>query len=251
MAPGAERPVRAVTIHCRPGENSMIPVALNYPNRFDTPFMDPHVIDTKGDDSNMRVANSVFVTAQKSTPFAVWIVDGKAGSQMCSLTLIPQNIPAQNLVLQMEGGTRSGGGTGGVGGGYAPATGSEETGRESEYTVGLRTLMRTVARGIAPRGYSEEKLDPGMAVSNDIQAQPEHLYAGAKFDVYVYRLTNRSGAPVTLSEEAFGTRGVRAVAFFPLVVLPPGQSTRVFIIADRPDSDSGSDATDDAQAGLQ
>ena len=243
MAPGSEKPVDPVVIHCRPGENAMIPVAENFPNRFDTPFVDPHVIDTKGDDSNMRVANSVFLTATRTTPFAIWIVDGKAGSQMCSLTLIPQNIPAQNLVLQMEGAMR-----GDPAKAFAPGAQSEETGREDQYTIGLRTLMRTVARGIAPRGFSEERLDVGMAVSNGIAATPEHLYAGSHYDIYIYRLTNKSRAPVTLSEEAFGTKGVRAVAFNPYIILPPGQSTEVYIIADRPDADA---SDSEAEVGLQ
>ncbi|WP_227742886.1 TraK domain-containing protein [Burkholderia gladioli] len=242
-APGTEKPVAPVVIRCRPGQNAMVPIAENFPNRFDTPFVDPHVIDTKGDDSNMRVSNSLFLTANRTTPFAIWIVNGKAGSQMCSLTLIPQNIPAQNLVLQMEGAIR-----GDPDSAFARGARDEETGLESQYTIGLRTLMRTVARGIAPRGFSEERLEVGMAVSNGIAAKPEHLYAGSQFDIYVYRLTNTSKSPVTLSEEAFGTKGVRAVAFNPYIILPPGQSTEVYIIADRPDAD----ATDpEAEVGLQ
>ncbi|WP_420213503.1 hypothetical protein ACN8ZM_40530 (plasmid) [Burkholderia aenigmatica] len=207
----------------------MVPVASGFMNRFETPFAEPKVIDTEGDDENLRVGNSRFILPSKQTPIAIWITDSKPNAPMCSLTLIPQNIPAQNVILQLEGPS----------GAAAPAAGpdSEETGREGQYSIQLRTLMRSLARHIIPRGFSVERLDVPMAISNGIQAKPVSLYGGSRFDIYEYALTNRGSTPVTLSEEAFATKGVRAVSFFPLVMLAPGQSTRVFIIADRPDDD--------------
>ncbi|WP_175762014.1 TraK domain-containing protein [Burkholderia anthina] len=231
FAPGSDRPVKPTVVRCRPGVNAMVPVASGFMNQFDTPFSDPKVIDIEGDDENFRVGNSRYILPNKSTPIAIWITDSKPNAPKCSLTLIPQNIPAQNIILQLEGPS------GATASGAGPD--SEETGREGQYSVQLRTLMRSLARHIIPRGYSVERLDVPMAISNGIQAKPVSLYGGSRYDIYEYRLTNRGPTPVTLSEEAFATKGVRAVSFFPLLLLAPGQSTSVFIIADRPDDDAG------------
>ncbi|QMI49772.1 TraK domain-containing protein [Burkholderia sp. MBR-1] len=233
-APGSASGGKPTVVRCENGVNEIIEMASGYPNQVVTPFSDPRIIDSKGDDDNLTYGNSVFITLNRDKPIAIWITDKRPGSRMCSLTLVPKPIPPQNIVLEIEGRTSK------LGADTSPA--AEETGRESQYIVNLRTLLRSVARNIVPRGFSDEQLNVGIAISNGIEAQPMRLYSGTDFDIYRYHLVNKNSSAVTLSEEAFGSKGVRAVAFYPRIQLAPGQDTDVFIVSDRADSSTADDS---------
>nr|WP_257786838.1 type-F conjugative transfer system secretin TraK [Cupriavidus malaysiensis] len=224
MPPGAKQSAKPTVIRTRPGMTEIVTIASQYPNRIATPFAKPNVIDQQDVEFKI-VGNSVYVSAMSERPVAIFLSDVDNPAAVISLTLVPQNVPQQTITLELDVA------------GKTPGAASEETGRESEYIVNLRTLLRTVARGGTPRGFTLEELSIPMAVSNGIQVVPQTRYSGNKYDIFRYRLTNANAASVTLSEEAFESKGVRAVALFPRLQLPPGGETDVLIVADKIDAE--------------
>ncbi len=77
-------------------------------------------------------------------------------------------------------------------------------------------VLNDIARLRIPSGYTVRPLKEKITMQNGMQAMPIERYAGGRFDVYRYRLTNSTGQVQELAEEMFGTpKGVRAVSFLP------------------------------------
>ncbi len=221
-APGSVDPGRPMVLHTTNGINEVINVSSQFPNRIVTPFEQPKVLAPDDVEATI-VGNGIYISVGDQGPHAIYVVD-KTGrsSAAVSLTLVPQAIPPQTIIVEMDGIDKSAGGDA-----------ANTANKESSYEYSLRNLMRTIARDTTPPGYTEETLSVGAAVSNGVRATPRKRYSGSENDIFKYNLVNTSEAVVTLSEEAFATKGVRAVSFFPKVTLAPGEKTDVIILLDK------------------
>lgn len=225
--PGTQPPGKALVVRSVAGVNDIVPVARNFPNRIATPFNDPVWVD-QGTANIDKLHGSVFVTPKSDRAIQLFITENNdPNAAVVQLTLLPRPIPGQTLVVQIEGYDVN------VAAKRA-ATSARDQQMPDEYTDQLLFLLREVARGRAPSGYTEETLSAAAAnLPGGVQVLPEKRYSGSTYDIYRYRVRNASGQRITLSEQSFFQKGVRAVAFFPLLQLVGGQETAVHIITSK------------------
>ena len=220
---GSVRGVRNVTSTY--GENHEVPIALNYPTLFITPFATP---DLKGDFEKKPVeyeivGSNIVLIPQKNQRTWIMVFDKANPRGMpISLTLIPRaGLMSQTVNLAV--------------GRLSPSEQSNGLGAaEGSFAQQLASVLNDIARLRIPSGYTVRPLKEKITMQNGMQAMPIERYAGGRFDVYRYRLTNSTGQVQELAEEMFGTpKRVRAVSFYPKKTLYPGEVTDVLIMTSK------------------
>lgn len=220
---GSVRGVRNVTSTY--GENHEVPIALNYPTLFITPFATP---DLKGDFEKKPVeyeivGSNIVLIPQKNQRTWIMVFDKANPRGMpISLTLIPRaGLMSQTVNLAV--------------GRLSPSEQSNGLGAaEGSFAQQLASVLNDIARLRIPSGYTVRPLKEKITMQNGMQAMPVERYAGGRFDVYRYRLTNNTGRVQELAEEMFGTpKRVRAVSFYPKKTLYPGEVTDVLIMTSK------------------
>lgn len=192
-------------------------ISSRFPNRIATPFNNPRVIG-KTNAEVVKDGTNLFISPPKGdAPFAIFVTGSNPGDPVISLTMMPKDIPAQIISLQLDsaqGATRK-----------AP--------RVEGYSQQILDLMRAVATGKTPEGYSEALMPNFVArePQNGLNILPVARYSGSSLDIYKYKV--ESDKDIELSETSFYQKGVRAVSIFPNVVLHKGESTNVFVLADK------------------
>ncbi len=210
---------KAIPLQVQNGVNEIVAVSNSLPNRIQTPFADPQVIDFTETDYKV-VGGDVYVVPKGTHAVGIFIRDNHPDSPAIALTLVPKAIPGVTIIANIDGGYRTG-----------KSKGKEADDAETNgYEDALKKLMVKMAMERAPSGYTESPIDVGTAMIGPIRVVPERQFSGSTFDIYRYRLINTSKESFELSEESFYQAGVKAVAFFPLVRLDPWQSTKVFIV---------------------
>lgn len=193
-------------------------ISSRFPNRIATPFDIPRVIG-KTSAEIVKDGTSLFISSPKEEgPFVIFVTGSNAGDPVISLTLISKDIPSQTLQLQLDS-----------------AQGAVRKAPKVEgYTQQVVELLRQVAIGKAPEGFSEGVMPNFIAkeVKHGLTIMPMMRYSGSTFDIYKYKVENNQ-AKVELSESSFYQRGVRAVSIFPNVLLGKGESTNVYVLADK------------------
>lgn len=201
--------------------NERVFISLTQLNKIATPFADPKAIDASGA-TLKAVGQDLFIKPAGDQPITIYITDGGVG-QSVGVTLVPQaNLPAQSIVIEPE----------------APATKIQSAATTqdemvpSDYVGRLTSHIKNLALGKTPNGFVKSKLVRATATNPQMLYETQHKYVGSTYDIYSYKLTSLSEKPVELSEEAFYTPDVRAVAFFPSAMLQKGENTQVFVIAE-------------------
>lgn len=218
--------VKQAIIPITDGSNKAIYVGLGLPNRIDTPFAEPRMVQTTATKFT-AVGRALYFIPASEAPIAGFVInaDGKGGA--ANVTLIPtRGMPGQNILLALE----------------KRADGSEAGIRDevpmappSDYTDGLKELLRTFIQGNVPPGFSVGTLNVGMVRVGSVAVVPEKLFEGAAGHVYRYRVENVGREPLELNEASFGEPGVRAVTFWPRARIAPGETTMVWIVVSRGD----------------
>jgi conjugal transfer pilus assembly protein TraK len=229
-APGTQQPGKALVVRSVAGVNDIVPVSRNFPNRIATPFLDPVWVD-QGTANIEKLHGSVFVIPKSDRAIQLFLTEANdPNAPVVQMTLLPRAIPGQTIILQIEGQDSQ----------IAArrAAQQQQPTRDAqmpdEYTNQLLFLLREVARGRPPAGYTEELLSvPVATLPGDVQVLPDRRYSGTTYDIFRYRIRNAGAKQVTLQEQSFFAKGVRAVAFFPLLQLAAGQETVVHIIASK------------------
>lgn len=201
--------------------NERIYISLTQLNKIATPFADPKAIDASGA-TLKAVGQDLFIKPAGDQPITIYITDGGVG-QSVGVTLVPQaNLPAQSIVIEPE----------------APATKIQSTAAAqdemvpSDYVGRLTSHIKALALGKTPNGFAKSKLVRAIATNPQMLYETQHKYVGSTYDIYTYKLTAIAEKPVELSEEAFYTPSVRAVAFYPSAMLQKGESTQVYVVAE-------------------
>lgn len=218
------------TLRLESGRNEMVQVARNQPNRFITPFAVP-VARFADDLTTVEIAGRlVYVTTASQKPVTIYIEDDANPANAFVLTMVPREVPAVSITLQMTN----------LQPGREPTSLAHARAHEQSdhFVAVLRDTFKTLAAGEVPAGY-------GLAQGVDVRTAPECLMpglrmipgqtvTGAEFIVYVSRLTNVSTIPQFVEEETCASDRVLAVAAWPHVELMPGQSTELYIATRRP-----------------
>ncbi len=217
-----------------PGVTEIVPVALGQLNRIVTPFERPELKTTS--QAATRVEGSVVYLAPKSeTPVGLYLTEKGDESLAISITMVPKKIPPREIRLQLA--TEAG-----VLGRYSP-----EKARRWEqaypYEETLRNAFRLIALGQIPSGYALRPSVPqarrrcahGDARRSGILFDFERaqMLIGAHLEVTVGVVHNTGDRPVELKESWCAGEEVAAVAFWPEVVLEPGQATEVYVAFQR------------------
>lgn len=218
--------IAPLILEVKPGVTEVVKVAKSFPSLIMTPFMNPQVVDG-GKVKLVYSGSNVYVMPTGDEPEALFISDKGRPGVVVSLMVMPSELPAQQITLQIEG-FKAG----------SPELGDQRE-RKNDYISSLVDIMREVGQLSVPAGYTEAAVQDVEAVMDGIVARPDRKYVGADRDIYRYQLVNRNNGAVTLSEPSFYTKGVRAVALFPKIRLLPGQSTTLFIMTDKAKQEGG------------
>lgn len=218
------------------GTNTLIPISRSQINRLVTPFENPNIQTVSAAEISTS-GNVIYVTTENEQPVTMFVTPEDDESVAISLTLLPQNIPPiqANLILGQA--------VPGAAGAAMPSMGAKAysgTARKWErsqpYMDTLRSLMRELAMGSLPRGYSFGALNSGdtipacaqPAISYDFSKS--QLIQGHDFRVYVAVAENVSAKTVEFDHGACSHPNRAAVSSWPHEILEPGQKTEVFVI---------------------
>ncbi|ABO59646.1 type-F conjugative transfer system secretin TraK (plasmid) [Burkholderia vietnamiensis] len=226
--PGDSSVYKTNVVRVSTDRTEVINVSGLLPNRIATPFANPQSIDNQSEDFEVQaVGQSLYVTMKSDKPVALYVTGDKPNDPVISLTLVPKNLPAQTVTLQLDKPTT------GVNG--EASDGSEQAPDSNVYTDKLRYVLRQLAIGKVPEGFSEGALPRSVARMGQVVAYPLTRYSGPSYDIFRYRI-EAVADNVELGEDAFYSAGVRAVAFFPNASLHRGESTEVFVVSDKTES---------------
>lgn len=217
----AGKPIKPLVVEVKPGVTEVIKIARDYPSLIMTPFTEPQVVDG-GKVKLVYAGSNVYVMPTGREAEALFISDKAKPGMVVSLMVVPEDLPAQQITLQMEG---------------YKGTAAQELGdqreKKDDYVSSLVDIMREVAQDTPPVGYTESSVDDIEAQMGSLFARPDRRYSGTDRDIFRYQLENRGTTAITVSEQSFYSKGVRAVALFPKIHLAPGESTTLFIMADK------------------
>lgn len=232
-------------ISVRPGINTIIPVAIGHINRIKTPFS-LAFIDT-ADASEMQVRDSViYIAPTQSRPVTMFVSEQGDESLAMSLTLVPENIPPVEVSLIFDP-RFIGAGTPVPAAAAAPAPSSSSglpaMGQQA-YVDEIRTVMRELALGDIPRGYTMSALsagrypscvpDPGTGFQ--VSFERGQLFEGGSLEIAVGAVQRVSGAGRAEFKEVWCGRSsaVAAVALFPSPLMAIGDAAEVYVILRQP-----------------
>lgn len=192
-------------------------ISKKFPNRIATPFDNPRVIDKSKADI-AKDGSSMFISPTSDEPFVVYVTGAGSTDPVISLTLIPKDIPAQTISLQLDSDQHA----------------SPKKAVLEGYTQQIMDLLRTVAVGKTPEGFSEGLMPNfiGNVKEHGLMIIPVKRYSGSNLDIYKYKVEN-SLTTIELSETSFYRKGVRAVSITPNTILNKGESTFVYVLADK------------------
>lgn len=193
-------------------------ISEDFPTRISTPFKSPKLIGAVDGLGIKQVGNSLYLPSGMSDPVGVFITGSSPGAQVISLTLIPQPMPQQNIVLALNGG------------GINRPLHDDASGRKvNTYTQRVVEDFRAIALHKIPDGYDLNKLSYAVGTIGSLMLMPEARYSGGNNDVWEYRVENASTKPIEIHETDFYVDGVIAVAVYPKVRLLPHEQTYILV----------------------
>lgn len=214
----------------RPGVTEIVPVAMGQLNRIVTPFDHP-IAKTTSSAGILREGNVVYVAPKTTTPVGMYITEKGDESRAISITFIPKAIPPREITLTLKSDMF-------VVGRYSQEKAAKWE-RAHPYVEMLRQTLRQVALGQLPQGFV---LRPGVpevrrpciadepnAMAARYSFESGQLISGANIEIAVGVVRNQGTAPIELREAWCGAEGVAAVAYWPEIVLEPGQASEVYV----------------------
>ena len=220
--PGTAADYQIKSVRVGADRNELIYVSLQQLNKISTPFAVPSAVDTSGAVLK-AIGQDIFFKPANDLPVTIYVSDDGVG-QSIGITLVPKaNLPAQSIVLVPDRAAMAG----------AAASASTPTMVAPDYTSRLIGLVRTLGTGALPQGYVKSRLPRSLSNDGKTIFEPLYKYVGSVYDVYSYSAKSASAEPVELNEESFFTESVRAVAFYPKVMLQQDESTTVYVVVDR------------------
>lgn len=224
---GEEMEEEQVSVPVTPGVNEIVPVAINHLNRVLVPFPDPQVRTTSGAEYQIH-DRAIYVSTQSEAPVTMYVTNGDDEQTAISLTLVPRRVAPVEVSLSIRGESED------RVYGNPQSAGDWET--SQPYVDTLRDLLREVAVGEVPQGYSLADVPDGQVFRGCNQPGLEFDFSagqylsGQKFQVHVGVAHNESSDPVEFVESNCSMRGVTAVAAWPRTLLRPDERTEVYVV---------------------
>ncbi len=224
-----------IIIH--PGATEIVPISQGFINRIVTPFSHPEVISSSleassaDDCSNFCIKGGVvYVNATSSTPLSMFIAEGDNPELAFAVTLVPKLIPSREIIFRIEGSD------------YRIITKPSDNSQPysnlaSEYEASIRDILRSLALGEIPDGYSMREaslheylplcFQDGLSFSFD---NPGLRFEGPRFTVYVGVVTNTSDKNIEAQESSCLGFGAVAASFWPHDLLIPNEKSEIFVV---------------------
>ena len=222
LLPGEKRPMMANVVRVSSHYNEVLYVSSGFPNRISTPFAAPKLIDNSEVEWQVQGQSLYLSPKSAEKPVGIFVTGSGVNDPVVSLTLIPRNIPAQTLILQLDEDASA-----------AASNSPGESEEASGYTDRLRGILRSIVMGKTPAGFSEGLLPVAVGRLDALLVMPEKRYSGQHLDVFKYRVENVGQGEIELAEPSFYRDGVRAVSIYPVIKLRKGMSTSVFVLSDK------------------
>lgn len=222
------------------GTNTLIPISKGQINRIVTPFESPE-IQTVSSAEIYAQDNVIYVTTTEDQPVTMFITPEDDEAVAISLTLLPQSIPPiqANLLFSQSvpGSTVPAGTQGAVPTGSLAYSGQAKRWERSQpFMDTLRNIMRELALGNLPRGYSFAQLQSGDSVPDCVQPGVDYDFTNAQyvlghdFRIFIVVAENNSAHHLEVDHGACTHPNRAAVAVWPHEILEPGQKTEVFLV---------------------
>lgn len=211
-----------------PGVNELVPVAVGHLNRVVTPFSNPQVTTSSAATTEIR-NNVVYVGTDQESPVTMFITQKDSEAEAISLTLVPRRIPPREVFVELDGGRSV----------QFGLSVNEPAGRWEEsqpYVDTLRNLLRSVALGELPQGYTfhETRGRGGMPACQQAGLSFDfangQVMMGQNLRVSIGTATNTSSQPLEFREASCGNWDVAAVAAWPRNVLAPDEKTEIYVV---------------------
>lgn len=236
----SDEPVKPVSSYqdviVEPGVNTIIPASISHLNRIVTPFDKP-IVQTVSTAEIKTVENVIYVSTKDETPVTMYITPKDDESVAISLTLAPRKVPPiqANLIVgqPMSGKVQ---GASGLGSGYRYSGQARKWEEGQPYEEAIKGIMRALALGKLPKGYSIGKISahdslPACSQSGiTFDFSRSQMIMGHNFKVVVGVAQNNSLAPEMFDETSCTHPNLAAVAAWPANMLEPGQRTEVYIV---------------------
>lgn len=222
------------------GTNTLIPISKGQINRIVTPFESPVIQTVSTADISTR-DNVVYVTTTEDQPVTMFITPEDDETVAVSLTLLPQSIPPiqANLLFSQSvpGNTTPEQGQQAMPSGSLAYSGQAKRWERSQpFMDTLRSIMRELALGNLPRGYSFAQLQSGDHVPDCVQPGVDYDFTNAQyvlghdFRIFIVVAENNSARHLEVDHGACTHPNRAAVAVWPHEILEPGQKTEVFLV---------------------
>jgi conjugal transfer pilus assembly protein TraK len=221
--PGAKR-LGPNTVRVTENVVEEVMISMAFPNRISTPFVNPRVVDSSGSEIT-KDGGSVYIKPVNASPVAIYVTGDRPGDPVISLLLKPTDVGPQTVVLQLDEKQKQSAAIAAAAVEAAPTT-------PQAYTTKLVDIMKQVATGAAPHGFSGGPVPVSVGRMGDLMLRTETRYSGSNMEVHTYWVTNIAQRELALDESMFYADGVLAVAFFPETQLVPSGGTRVMVIAE-------------------
>lgn len=234
---GGDQTIEPTTLTVKPGVTEVLPIAKDHLNRIVTPYTDPQVRTTAN--AKIEVQDQVVYVASKSdAPITAYIMPSDSEAQALSLALVPRQVPPAEITLQLADHQ-----TGGPARPADPAA-ARDWEQSQPYIESIEKLMAGLARGQVPSGYglgalTQEMWHPdckapaGGDLAYDFVGVGQRV-SGGSLIAYIGRVTNADDQPIELDERWCAGAGVVATAFWPRIILEPGQQAEVYVVRRRP-----------------
>lgn len=223
---------KPLELEITPGVNTLISVSKGRLNRFVTPFESP-IIRTVSDIEVLQENNVVYATTNSAKPISMFITD-QTGTQALSLTLIPKAIPPREVRMAIK-----------VPQGQSqfntlamPSKKAEKFERSRPYVESVTDVLKTVAIGDVPSGYTLRHPAP-EDFTNFYCELPGftsvigQVIDGAAWQVGVSRVKNETNSVIEIGESDCLAYQRLAVAVYPSAVVKPGRSAELYIVRKR------------------
>jgi conjugal transfer pilus assembly protein TraK len=221
-----EAPARSITI--TPGVNEIIPVAVGHTNRFLVPFENPRIRTTSNAGFDVE-GRAIYVTSnEEGRPVTAFVNEAGNPEVALSLTFVPSRMPPVEVELKLAGDSYAGG--------FRPSEKAKTWEESQPYVVTLRDLLRDVATGQTPQGYtlSHTPVLSGFGgcyqqgLSFDFERG--QMLDGHRLRVNVGVMENRSNQVIEFREPSCAGSDVKAVAAWPKPILKPGEKSEVYVV---------------------
>ena len=182
------------------GTNTLIPISRGQINRIVTPFEKPNIQTVSTAEISTR-DNVIYVTTQEEQPVTMFVTPEDDEGLAVSLTLLPQSIPPIQANLMFS---QAVAGTAAASSGQRSLAYSGQARRWEQnqpYMESLRSIMRELALGNLPRGYSLVDVQSGDAVPDCAQQGLDYDFTnvqyilGHEFRVFIVAAQNVSSQP--------------------------------------------------------